>query len=136
MNLYYQIKSGDDFLIKKTKDLIFKNYHKPKHTIAASILTKSGSIYSGINIRGCATSICAEKVALANAIMAKVDDYESLVVILYDKEIGYKILPPCGDCRQFLIDYIPDIFVIIENDNRLLKIQAKNLLINPYISNR
>lgn len=41
-------------------------------------------------------------------------------------------MPPCGNCRQILGDYMPDCWVIVEDEGGLCKVRAKELLPFPY----
>ena len=41
---------------------------------------------------------------------------------------GEEIIPPCGNCRQILHDYMPACKVILSVDKELKKIEAKELL--------
>ena len=53
-------------------------------------------------------------------------EFECLVAVRGEK--GEEILPPCGNCRQFLSDYMPDCKVIINTKTNLKKIAVKELL--------
>lgn len=49
------------------------------------------------------------------------------IVAVRGKE-GEEIIPPCGNCRQILHDYMPDCDVIVSVHGELKKIKAKKLL--------
>ena len=48
----------------------------------------------------------------------------SFVLRISDEEI----IPPCGNCRQILHDYMPDCDVILSAGGELKKIKARELL--------
>lgn len=50
-----------------------------------------------------------------------------VIVAVRGKE-GEEIIPPCGNCRQILHDYMPDCDVIVSVCGELKKIKAKELL--------
>jgi cytidine deaminase len=41
-------------------------------------------------------------------------------------------MPPCGNCRQLLLDYAPDAMVILNYKNKLVKVKVTDLLPSPY----
>ncbi len=47
---------------------------------------------------------------------------------IYNHTVGCAI-PPCGNCRQMLFEYCPDIKVIVNDEKgNLIKVKAKDLL--------
>lgn len=114
-------------LIEKASETIKKNYDKVKynHTVAVAVRCKDGKIYTGVNVYSL-HGACAEMVAIGSAITDGEREFECLVGVR--GENGEEILPPCGNCRQFLSDYMPDCKVIISIKNELKKIAVKELL--------
>jgi len=114
-------------LIEKASETIKKNYDSVKynHTVAVAVRCKSGKIYTGVNIYSL-HGACAEMIAIGSAITNGERDFECLVAIRGKN--GEEILPPCGNCRQFLSDYMPDCKLIINIENELKKIVVKELL--------
>jgi histidyl-tRNA synthetase len=50
-----------------------------------------------------------------------------------EKDQKIRVANPCGKCRELLIDYAPDTYVIIrDEDNQLKKERARNLIPNRY----
>ena len=86
---------------------------------------KSGKIYVGINVYSL-HGACAEQVAIGAAITNGERDFEAIVAVR-GKE-GEEIIPPCGNCRQILHDYMPACQVILSVDGERKKIEAKELL--------
>ncbi|QZY54381.1 cytidine deaminase family protein [Crassaminicella profunda] len=114
-------------LIEKASETIKKNYDNIKynHTVAVAVRCKNGKIYTGVNVYSL-HGACAEQVAIGSAITNGEREFECLVAV--KGENGDEILPPCGNCRQFLSDYMPDLKVIIETKSKLKKIEVKELL--------
>ena len=68
----------------------------------------------------------AEQVAIGTAITNGERDFD-VIVAVRGKE-GEEIIPPCGNCRQILYDYMPDCDIIVSVCEELKKIKAKELL--------
>jgi cytidine deaminase len=77
--------------------------------VGAALLGKSGRIYTGCNVENAAygTSICAERTAVFKAISEGEREFEAIAVVT---ENG---VCPCGSCRQVMIEFAPDMTVII-----------------------
>lgn len=117
-------------LIEKAKNIIDKNFDDIKwnHTVGAAVRCKSGKIYLGVNCDGIHGS-CAEYIAIGAAITAGEREFDSIVAV-YGKKNDYKILMPCGNCRQMLIEYSPEIRVVISNKT---SVGIRELLPNPCV---
>jgi cytidine deaminase len=71
--------------------------------VAASIRTTSGQLFSGINVENASYSLtcCAEKNAISTmAMMGERKIAEALILVP-----GPKLCPPCGACRQILLEF-------------------------------
>ena len=71
-----------------------------------------------------------EPVALGAAVMDGARAFDCIVAVR-GGDRG-EIMPPCGNCRQILGDYMPDCWVIVEDEGGLCKVRAKELLPFPY----
>lgn len=114
-------------LIAEAKRVIRLNYDQENenHTVGAAIRCKNGKVYVGVNVYSL-HGACAEQVAIGTAITNGERDFDTVVAVR-GKE-GEEIIPPCGNCRQILHDYIPNCDVIISVDGEPKKIKAKELL--------
>lgn len=86
---------------------------------------KSGKVYVGVNLYSL-HGACAEQVAIGAAITNGEREFDAIVAVR-GKE-GGEVIPPCGNCRQILHDYMPDCGVIVPAGGGLAKIRAKELL--------
>jgi len=79
--------------------------------VGAALLAKSGRIYTGCNVENASygLSICAERVAVFKAVSEGERDFEVIAVVTE------KGVPPCGACRQVLMEFGEDIQVIVAN---------------------
>lgn len=68
--------------------------------VGAAILTKQGHVYTGVNIdTACSMGFCAEHAAAAAMVTAGENEVAAVVAVDHKGVI----VPPCGRCRQFLI---------------------------------
>lgn len=73
--------------------------------VAAAVQSASGKIYSGVCVdTACSIGVCAER----NAIFSMITAGESTVrrIIAIDRNL--KTVPPCGVCREFMVQLMPE----------------------------
>lgn len=81
--------------------------------MGAAVLTKSGEIFTGCNVELHTTlsSICAERTALVKAVSEGHTEFEAIAVVSdMDAPVS-----PCAFCRQYLVDFDPEIRVIMSD---------------------
>ena len=125
---FYVITEEDKELIKEALSKLESNYDGEKfnHTVGAAIKCKNGNIYTGVNCDGIHGS-CAEYITIGIAISAGERDFDTIVAV--HKGFPNKVIAPCGNCRQMLIEYCPDIKVILNDyEDNLVKVGIKDLL--------
>ncbi len=128
---YVWIQEEDKRLIEAAVDVIRRNFRDERHTVGAAVLCGSGRTYVGVNIDTCGYGPCAEPVAIGSAISSGEREFLSIVAVGgWDKD--YPVLPPCGNCRQLLLDYAPEIMVILQTDNGFVKANVRDLLPAAY----
>ncbi len=83
------------------------------YPVGAALLCGSGAIYPGCNVENAAypMTICAERTALFAAIAAGEREFVAIAVIA-DAE---RPVPPCGACRQVMLELAPDLPVLLAN---------------------
>mgnify|MGYP003302888136 CR=1 FL=1 len=117
---YQLIQQGLQTLEKNFDDGI---YH---HTVGCALRCKNGKVYTGVNCDGIHGS-CAEYIVMGMAISAGEKEFDTIVAV-HEKAIN-SLLAPCGNCRQMLVEYCPDIKVILNDDEgNMRKVSAKDLL--------
>lgn len=126
-----ELTNRDVELLNAAKMTIESNYDSVNynHTVGAALRTKNGKIYTGINVYSI-HGICAEQTVIGAALTNGEREFETIVAVRGIK--GEEVLPPCGNCRQMLIDYMPKGNVIICINGVLKKIKIKELLPFPY----
>jgi cytidine deaminase len=125
---YYEISTDDLLLIEMALDKLAANfddgiYH---HTVASGLRCKNGMIYTGVNCDGIHGS-CAEYITVGIAVSSGDREFDTIVAV-HEKALN-QVIPPCGNCRQMLIEYAPGIKVILNDDTgKLIKVSIKDLL--------
>jgi len=88
-----------------------RNAHAPysKFKVGAALLDREGRIFRGCNVENASfgLTVCAERVALWNALSTGARDFEALAVAVPRGQSG----SPCGACRQVLAEFAPDLVV-------------------------
>lgn len=85
-----------------------------KFHVAAALLTKSGKVYTGVNVENSSygATICAERTAFVKAISEGEQSFRALAVVSAARDLTW----PCGICRQFFAEFCDDDFEIISGD--------------------
>lgn len=122
----YEVIEAAQKAIQRNYDAIHDN-----HTVGAAVRCKSGKIYAGVNVYSI-HGACAEQIAIGTAITQGEREFETVVAVM--GKDGAQIIPPCGNCRQIMFEYMPDCDVILSVDGQNRKIKAKELLPFPYYS--
>ncbi len=83
--------------------------------VGAVIQTANGKFYKGHNIESSSygLTICAERVALFKALSEGEREFRKIYILGNNNEF----CPPCGACRQVLMDYANEIEVILVKDS-------------------
>lgn len=128
---WVEIDGRDMELVQAAVEVIRRNFDEGKHTVGAAVLCSSGKIYTGVNLDTVGYGPCAEPVALGSAISQGEKEFSAIVAVS-GWSLRDVVLSPCGNCRQLLIEYAPEAYVILPHNGALVKTQARNLLPNPY----
>lgn len=124
----YHINQQDKKLINTALKVLAENfddniYH---HTVGCAILCKNGKVYAGVNCDGI-HGACAEYITIGMAKSNQEREFQTIVAT-HEKSLN-GVISPCGNCRQMLYDYCPDIKVIINDEHgKLIKVKARDLL--------
>lgn len=126
--VFYEITAADRELIRIALDKIEQNFDHQRynHTVGAAVRCKNGNIYAGVNCDGI-HGACAEYVTMGIAISQGEREFDTIVAV--HKDFPNQVIAPCGNCRQMLVEYCPDIRVILNDyDNHLVKVGIKDLI--------
>jgi cytidine deaminase len=101
----------------------YSNFH-----VGSAVLSKTGKVYQGANVEisSYGLTMCAERTAIFTAVIDGEREFEA-VAIASDLE-GF--CPPCGACRQVLLDLCgKDVDIILVDSKLNLKIYKLDELI-------
>lgn len=78
--------------------------------VGAALLVADGRVFTGANVENAAyaPTICAERVALPQAVVGGARDLLAIAVV----GDGEGPCTPCGVCRQVLYEFAPDLVVL------------------------
>ncbi|MFE0673395.1 ASCH domain-containing protein [Streptomyces sp. NPDC058867] len=101
----------------------------PNHTVAAAAMDTAGRIHQAVNVYHFTGGPCAELVVLGAAAAAGAGP---LVTIAAAGDRGRGLIPPCGRCRQALLDLHPDVYVAVPTDDGPALRPIRRLLPDTY----
>ena len=93
------------------------NAHAPYSgfRVGAGLRRKGGETIGGCNVENASypVCVCAERTAIGTAVAAgmKVGELEALVVVTEAETLT----PPCGACRQALVEFAEDLPILLAN---------------------
>ncbi|MFH8791041.1 cytidine deaminase [Streptomyces sp. NPDC017941] len=100
------------------------------HTVAAAARARDGRIVTAVNAYHFTGGPCAELVLIGAAAAEGAYDLETIVAV---GDRGRGVLPPCGRCRQVLLDYFPALGVIVGEGDRVRTVPVTGLLPESYV---
>lgn len=130
---FERINERDEQLLSAARNVLERNYRAGRHTVGAAVRAGSGEVYAGVNVEACGYGPCAEPIAVGAAFSNGEREIQAIVAVCR-RDDGYHVLPPCGNCRQLLIDYSPDARVVLEINGALVAAPARELLPEAYRS--
>jgi cytidine deaminase len=98
--------------------------------VGAALLADDGSIHTGCNVENASygLTVCAERVAVTNAVVRGARRYRRLAVV----SEGPEPVAPCGACRQVLHEFSPRIEILSEARGSRRQWVLERLLPDPF----
>lgn len=121
----------DHALIRAALQTIDRNFDSVRynHTVGCALRCRNGTVYTGVNCDGI-HGACAEYITMGAAISAGEREFDTIVAV--HRGHPNNVISPCGNCRQMLYEYCPQIRVIVNDENgNLIKVTARDLLPFP-----
>jgi cytidine deaminase len=118
----YQILAEKAVLAKQNALPLYSKFH-----VGAALRTTEGKIFTGCNIESSSYSltICAERTAIFKALSEGEKNFTAIAIAGDSTDF----CPPCGACRQVILDLCGDIDVVMVNPGNQIKIvKASGLL--------
>lgn len=97
-------------VIAAAEDLAATLGNDPNHTVAAAAIDAAGRIHTAVNVYHFTGGPCAELVVMGAAAAAGAGP---LLTIAAAGDQGRGLIPPCGRCRQTMLDLHPDVLVAV-----------------------
>ena len=132
-----EITDDDRKLVKMAQDSIVSRYKPGWHSIGSALRTRSGKTYVSIHIDANVgrIAVCAEAIAVANAIYDGETEFDTIVAVQHPKnpDEEFRVVSPCGMCRELVTDYDKNTKVIIEVGGQLKKMKMMELIPYKYL---
>lgn len=90
--------------------------------VGAAVVSGKGNVYTGVCIdTDCSLGMCAERNAISTMITNS--EFEVKMVAAVDKK--GRVLPPCGACREFMmqLENSSDIEILVDNKGTIIKLK-------------
>ncbi|WP_406152891.1 cytidine deaminase [Streptomyces sp. NBC_01023] len=125
-----QTRHVDHELVEAAAHVARTRCRSDNHTMAAAARAQDGRIITAVNAYHFTGGPCAELVLLGTAAAQGAYELDTLVSV-GDNDRG--VVPPCGRCRQVLLDYFPALQVIVGADGRLRTVSITDMLPEGYV---
>lgn len=102
----------------------------PNHTVAAAAMDVNGGVHVAVNAYHFTGGPCAELAVIA---LAATRNAGPLVAMAAAGDRGRGLIPPCGRCRQAMLDLHPDIVVAVPGDPDPEVFSVRDLLPHSYV---
>lgn len=102
--------------------------------VGAALLTEDGHVFLGCNIENASYSLtnCAERTAIFKAVSEGKQNFKAIAIA--GNTDGFCV--PCGACRQVLVEFAPQIDVILVDKNGRMKISKAAELLPEFFSQK
>ncbi|MFD3487426.1 cytidine deaminase [Streptomyces sp. NPDC058665] len=129
--------SGPDAeLLTVAQEVLGRLWRDGRHEVATALRTADGAVHTGVHVEGSCrrSSVCAEGVALGTARGACPGGEPLTVVSVVSVQIKpagrFRVIAPCGVCRELISDYSPDatVWVTTPDDDEVVPMTALDLL--------
>jgi cytidine deaminase len=134
-----KLTRADQELIAAATAAIEERYRYDWQEVGAALRTRSGKIYTGVNLDAYLgrMAVCAEAVALGRALVDLGDaGIETIVAVRHpdpeEKNQTVAVVSPCGACRELIFDYDRNARVIVPQGKLAAVMPIADLLPNKY----
>jgi cytidine deaminase len=96
--------------------------------VGAALLAGTGNFYTGVNVENASLglTVCAERAAVFQAVAAEGPELRiRALAVVSDVQ---KPFPPCGACRQVILEFGPEALVLFEGEDGPAQLRVVELL--------
>lgn len=128
------ISAEDEKLLRRAEEILGRVWVHGRHEVATALRAADGSIHTGVHVEGSCrrSSICAEGVALGTARAAGIPLGEVVTVVSVQIKPAdtFRVIAPCGVCRELISDYSPDatVWLTAPDTDEVIAVRALDLL--------
>ncbi|MFH8586475.1 hypothetical protein ACH4GP_19040 [Streptomyces celluloflavus] len=128
-------------LVSAAHAAISSRYVLARHQIAAALLDADGRLHVGLHLDAMVgrASVCAEAGALSAARLATGAELVAVAAVRYPKPTEppvARIVPPCGLCRELLLDHAPGLGAVVHDGSRAVLEPLADLLPHKYVGTK
>lgn len=83
-----------------------------KIKVGAALLSEEGQVFTGCNVENASygLTLCAERVAVSKAVSAGETTFRAMAIAT---SLPHPLVP-CGACRQFVHEFAPELFLVVQ----------------------
>ena len=99
--------------------------------VGAALRARDGKFFTGCNVENASfgATVCAERNALAQAVVCGHREFDLLAIVTDTSPPS----PPCGVCRQVLVEFCNDLAILLFNPRgQPIRTSLKKLLPKPF----
>jgi len=125
-----RLSTEDHALIQAAKDSADRLHVDGVHEVAAALRTTDKTIFTGIHIEATVgfADVCGEIAAICTAVSHGYRDFEAIVAVWGDGKGAYRLLSPCGRCRELISDFNDETWVLVGSLTHPYKVKVSELL--------
>jgi cytidine deaminase len=128
-----EMRAEDAVLLGVAQRLLDRVLAPGRHEVATALRTADQRVFTGVHVEGSCrrSSVCAEAVALGTARAAGAAlDVIAVVSVQVKPADRFRVIAPCGVCRELISDYSPDarVWLTRPGDDAVVVARALDLL--------
>jgi len=124
-------------LLQTASELLLRRAEEGKHHIASALSTVSGEVFVGLHLSASigVGSVCAEEVAIGASQLAHDNEIASIVSVrrVFSEKGDLEIVPPCGRCRQLILQYGAAASVVLQVHGSPRAVKVEDILPFPFL---